>query len=381
MTDFSDVERFGREHAGCGGITPTAAPEPGGGFVLKLTCACGADFTRPVTMEEAKQPLPLPQRAVTRAPRPAPAASAEMEAVMRAAVEAETESAPPPKAPEPRPTTPAPTRGDLDAVMRQALAAESRPAAPPAGRSAPPGPRPAVPPRPREPAKLNLDTTIRSALDQQAALRVKAGSGRAAPRTRVVWLVLFAIVAFGGAAMVYLAGMLDAPPEPPPVVSAPPAPAPPPGLDQRQRAALDEIMKSLRTLQAAATPNASLSLYSSRVTFAKSDVDRFIASTAPGPERAAVREVLAVHLLAVAAWTARTLDQKDNWEAVGQDPAIEICPSVKRVVDFSVQRDGASRAQTRGVAVASAIPLLWECAGAKIAAIDRGVNPPPPTAQ
>ena len=27
MTDFADVERFGREHADCGGITPSAAAQ------------------------------------------------------------------------------------------------------------------------------------------------------------------------------------------------------------------------------------------------------------------------------------------------------------------------------------------------------------------
>jgi hypothetical protein len=89
-----------------------------------------------------------------------------------------------------------------------------------------------------------------------------------------------------------------------------------------------------------------------------------------------VREVLAIHMLAVAAWKARTLDQRDAWEAVGQDAAIDLCPSVKRVVEFSVQKENATP-QSRGAAVASAIPLLWECAGAKLAAIDRGAAAPP----
>jgi len=113
-------------------------------------------------------------------------------------------------------------------------------------------------------------------------------------------------------------------------------------------------------------------VYSSRVIFARTDVDRFMASTAPGPVRAQLREVLDVHLLAVAAWRARTLDQKDVWEAVGQDPAIDLCPSVKRIVDFATQPENVSRAQSRGVAVASAIPLLWECAAQKLAVLDQG---------
>jgi len=181
----------------------------------------------------------------------------------------------------------------------------------------------------------------------------------------VAWLILFAVVAFGGAAAIYMAGELDAP-EPAVVVSAP---ATPPA--QQQRAALDEIVNSLRQLQSASNPNAPMSTYASRVGFAKADVDRIIGATAPGPERTTVREVIEVHMLAAAAWKARALDQKDNWEAVGQDPAIDLCPSVKRVVDFATQPQGVSRAQARGAAVASAIPLLWECAAAKIAALDR----------
>ena len=67
MTDFADVEQFARQHAGCGGLTPSAVPQPAGGFALTLTCACGARFDRRVTAEEARQPLPQIQIA----PRPA----------------------------------------------------------------------------------------------------------------------------------------------------------------------------------------------------------------------------------------------------------------------------------------------------------------------
>lgn len=327
MTDFADVEQFGREHSACGGISPSAAPQTGGGFELSLVCTCGATLRRAVTVEEAKRPLPLP-RAARSAPRPPAPPSADMEAAIRAAVQAE--EAPPP---------PAPATGPHAA-----------------------------------PARLNLDTTIRTALTHQSALKKQtatmqtAAGRRAAPRTRVAWLLLFAIVSFGGAGAVYFAGTLDTP-EPAPVASAPAAPSPP--LDRQQRAALAEIVSSLRQLQAASSPSASLSVYASRVGFAKADADRLIGSTAAGPERTLIREVVDIHLLAATAWRARTLDQKDSWEALGQDAAVDLCPSVKRVVDFATQPANVSRAQARGVAVASAIPLLWECAGAKIASIDR----------
>ena len=263
MSNFDDIEQFGREHGGCGGITPSAAPQANGGFLLTLMCTCGATLDCWVTSDEAKRPLPLPPSALTSGAR----------------------SAAPTRPPA------APNR-DLDAVMRAAVEAEDAAAAPP-------------------------ETPAASA----------------------------------------------------------PAPPPPP-LDEQQRAALGEIVKSLNKLQAGSALSTGLSVYGSRVAFAKSDVERFLESTAPGPARTGVREVLDIHLLAAAAWRARSLDEKDVWEAVGQEPAIDLCPSVRRVVDFAVQPAGVSRAQARGVALASSVPLLWECAAQKLAALEP--TPPAP---
>ena len=55
MTDFADVEQFGHQHASHGGLTPSATPQPGGGFVLRLTCACGESFDRREGKEEVLQ--------------------------------------------------------------------------------------------------------------------------------------------------------------------------------------------------------------------------------------------------------------------------------------------------------------------------------------
>ena len=206
MTDFADVERFGREHADCGGITPSAAAQPGGGgFVLTLACACGQALRRAVTMEQAKQPLPLPSRVVTRpAPRATPAPSAELEAAVRATGEAEEVAAPPPAAPAP--VVPAP--------VARPLLGSARPDAP----------------RPDAPRKLNADRTIRPALDQQATSAARARPIRdGKPRTRVAWLILFAVLAFGGALAVYFVGTFGAPSATPQAAPPTPASAPPPG--------------------------------------------------------------------------------------------------------------------------------------------------------
>ena len=367
MSNFADVERFGREHAACGGITPHAGPQPAGGYLLTLTCACGATFDRMVTVEEARQPLPLSPGAIAApgaarkspsAGRPAPGPSADLEEALRAALAAEetTTTRPESHARDAPPESPQ----DLDAITREALKILDE-----AGGG---GTRAASPPPPgrTSPARLNLDSTIRTALTQQAELKT-AGEPAGQPPRRV-WPLVLALVALGVTAGIYFGLGFDTPPVAP--VSS--APAAPPSIDEQQRAAFDQIMGSLRQLQAVSSPATAQSVYSSRVIFARTDVDRFMASTAPGPVRAQLREVLDVHLLAVAAWRARTLDQKDVWEAVGQDPAIDLCPSVKRIVDFATQPENVSRAQSRGVAVASAIPLLWECAAQKLAVLDQG---------
>jgi hypothetical protein len=299
MSDFADVEQFAREHAACGGLTPNAISRPGReGYLLTITCACGATHDRWVTADEASRPLPRP----------------------------------------------------------------SRVAEPPA----------AWPARPASPRPQRIEVTLQPA-------------GRAS-RGRAVWLVLLLLGALGGAAVAYLTGLPDqltglpdqltglagqraaaprapAPPAPPaaalplpPAVTAPPA--------------LETIVRSLRELQSSITPSVSLNDYASRVASTRVDVER-LATSAPEPARAQVREVLDVHRLAVGAWRARTVNDKDEWERIGQDPDIDLCASVKRAADAASGSRGVSRARARGAAVAASLPQLWACAAEKVAALDR----------
>ena len=94
-------------------------------------------------------------------------------------------------------------------------------------------------------------------------------------------------------------------------------------------------------------------------------------TSASEPARTQVREVLDVHRLAVGAWQARTVNDKDEWERVGQDPDIDLCAPVKRAADAASGARSASRAQARGAAVAASLPQLWACAAEKVAALDR----------
>jgi hypothetical protein len=305
MTDFADVEQFAREHATCGGLTPNAMSRPGReGYLLTITCACGAMLDRWVTADEASRPLPRPSQ--------------------------------------------------------------------PAAAAAWPG-RPA-PPRPQR-----IEVTLHPA-------------GRAS-RGRAVWLVLLLVVALGGATAAYLTGLSDqmpalpdqlpalpdqlrglagpraaaprAPAPPPPAAvtpPAPPVPAPPP--------VLETIVRSLRELHSSITPSVSLNDYASRVAATRADVERLVTS-APEPARAQVRDVLDVHRLAVGAWRARTVNDRDEWGRIGRDPDIDLCASVKRAADAASGPRSASRAQARGAAVAASLPQLWACAAEKVAALDR----------
>jgi len=302
MSDFADVEQFARQHTACGGLTPTAQSRPGagGGYLLTITCACGASHDRWVTAEEASRPLP----------RPSPAPAAE----------------------------PAP-------AVATAVAAPPTPSAWPAR---PPLPRP-----------QRVEASIQPA--------------RRASRGRAVWLVLL-LVAVGAGAAAYLTGVpLPGLSEPPAVmprapaitspVVTPPPPVPP-------RPALDDIVSSLRLLQADTTPSISLNDYASRVAATQLAVEK-LAATAPESVRMRTREVLDLHRLAVGAWRARTVEDRDEWARVGQDPAIDLCPAVKRAVDAVSPTSAAARARVRGVAVAASLLPLWECAAEKVAALER----------
>jgi hypothetical protein len=281
MSDFADVERFAREHARCGGLTPSAQSRPGGGYQLTITCACGAVHERWVTAEEASRPLPR-----------APASRA--------------------------PLTPA--------------AVPSWPSARPA------------PPRP---PRIEM------------AARPVRGAGRA----WIVWLILAAVLGAGAGVGAYLAG-----PDVLGDLGVTPRAAVPTGPPPAARAPLVDIARALRELQGGIAPGASLTEYTGRVASTRAEVERRL-STAPEPARAQVREVLEIHRLAAAAWRARTLDDRDEWAKVGQDPAVDLCPAVRRVVDAA--GPPAVRASARGAAVAAALLQLWDCADERLSTLDR----------
>lgn len=320
MSDFADVAQFAREHARCGGLTPKASSRPGlEGYHLEITCACGATHDRWVTAEEARQPLPRPSEV------PQPAA-----------------------------------RLQAGPAVAQAPAAVT------------PGPASSVP-------VLNSTHAWPARAPAPARVEASVPVARSGSRGRIVWVVLLLLVVGAAAAGTYVAGVPDVdrleptlrrwwaqltgpgtPPPSAPPKTPPPAAVPPP--------ATDAIAGALRELQASITPSVALNDYASRVATTRVEVERRLAG-APEPARAEAQAALDVHRLAVSAWRGRTIDQRDEWERIGQDVAVELCPAVKRAVEAAAPARGVTRAQARGVAVAASLPQLWECAAEKTAAL------------
>src|SRR2546428_10471468 len=154
MVDFSDVVRFAETHRACGGVTPAATPQPSGGYLLTLTCACAAVMDRWVTAEEAAHapfrtgaPPPALREPDPRRLTPSP----EFERARRDRLDADPEPTPTAPAPE-RPTPRSAPSAALEAVLHEALEAEEAAAAPQAPRSSPPTPAPPAPHHPHRPA-------------------------------------------------------------------------------------------------------------------------------------------------------------------------------------------------------------------------------------
>lgn len=371
MSDFGDIERFARSHAACGGITPNATTQMGGGYLLTLTCACGGAMDRWIDAEEAKLPLPLiaptagaAPPAAPRAPAPdkpkAPAPSTDLQEALRHALEAEdkADAAPPaakgPLSPPPSPRVPI---TNLDEAVQRALEADARAATEAA----------APPARPRERAvqpRLNLDAAVQRAVDSQAVQRVAAR-----PSTSRFWFGAVVMLLVVGGAVFWFGlqaleedarlGTREA------EVSSAPPPA-----SAVERAAFAEALRALQDVQAASTPTVPYPVYSSRVAFAKADVDRYLGTEGAPALKTDVRDTMELHVLASAAWRARSMDSKEAWEALGRDPAIDLCPSARRVIDFAETPANQSQAYARGLGVAGAIPLLWECAGERLNALE-----------
>jgi len=375
MVDFSDVMQFAQAHHPCGGVTPAVRPEPSGGYLLTLTCACGAVLDRQVTAEEAAHvpfvsaapaappAAPAPRR---RSARPRPTPSPELERAMQEALAAEEAAvATVSPAPEREPPRTAPSQA-LEDVLREALAAEDAAAVAPApsASSSAAAPKRSVAPLP----VANVQETVKAALREQDRLRgaLAPSAAHARPRSRARWLgvALFVVIVAGGSAF-YFAETLepDAPVGAPSSLALSDAPAP------SEAPSYGNAVIALRRLQAASIATISLPTYETRLSAAQAVLGRYMESEAPADAKRSLGAILDLHLLAVTAWRLRAVDSPQAWESVSRSPALELCESVRNAA-YIAERPGQNTAQARGRAVAASIPLLWECAASRLAKLD-----------
>jgi hypothetical protein len=378
MVDFSDVIQFAKTHRPCGGVTPAVRPEPSGGYLLTLTCGCGAVLDRQVTADEAPHvpfassapaapptaPVPRP-----RSERPRPTPSPEIERAMQEALAAEEEAAVAAVVPAPERVQPrtAPSQA-LEDVLREALAAEEAAAAAPPPRAsssaAAPAPKRSVAPLPVS----NVEETVKAALREQERLRgaLTPSAAPARPRSRARWLgVAIVVVMVAGGAAFYVAETL----EPDAPVGAPSSPALSDAPAPSEAPRYGNAVIALRRLQAASIPTISLPTYETRLSAAQAVLGRYLEGEAPPDAKRSLGAILDLHLLAVTAWRLRAVDSPQAWESVSRSPALELCESARNAA-YIAERPGQNTAQARGRAVAASIPLLWECAASRLAKLD-----------
>jgi hypothetical protein len=351
MSSFPDVEQFAKQHRSCGSLTPSISSPAKGGYLLTVMCSCGQSFERWVSDAEATLDGPpaagsLPpgsSGASLTPPSRASAPSPRLDTPAARAVEPVSVPNPKPQAVPEAPRTPlgvfAPENREPGTGTGTAAAAT---------RPAPRGATAARPITPEPKKKPHARTT-----------------------TVVVLAIALVILAAGFGAWQY-GKRLTSSPTPIAPNGAPSSARPP--LGDPERAAVTGALTALRELQAVSRVEIPSRIYLSRVAFTKTDIERNLAGVTDPDLRTALTEALALHLLAADAWKAKTLNERGKWEAVGGDAGVEPCPAAKRVVAVADEPPGMSRAQWRGVALAAAIPLLWDCAANRLAELDRALK-------
>ena len=293
--------------------------------------------------------------------------SPEIEAAMRAALEAESAAPPPSAPPKPRPQertrgsdegsklTPSP---ELEAVMRQLKAEAAQTAGTASGKSARSG-RAA-------PSKLDVGNTVKEALRQQNLMKQggdKTDAGVRRPTNAAAWIIVALVSVAAGIGGMWYLSTIDEPPEQ--RSGRPTTPGTGAARPAVPSVSIDQAAQALRALHSSIGPSLSLPAYQARVAATQNALGPFMEGSAPADAKTIVRETLEVYVLAGAAWQARSADSREAWESIGRSPALELCSSVKQAAD------AAGSGQERGRAVGSAITTLWDCAERRIAQLDR----------
>jgi hypothetical protein len=151
-----------------------------------------------------------------------------------------------------------------------------------------------------------------------------------------------------------------------------------------QPSARGAAMRALKGLQSVTRGGITYTEYAPQVKAAKILVDHYLQEpTEQGSRelRSAIAEAMHYHALASAAWKARVA--RGDYSIAGEDPIIEKCPELKRLVDEAYAErlktpaylkstpTSALTAYDDGRAVAANLPVVWSCASKKIAEAER----------
>jgi len=146
-----------------------------------------------------------------------------------------------------------------------------------------------------------------------------------------------------------------------------------PGRPSAARSDLFQALDALRAL----TRNLAVKqeAYTRAVADAKVALDRYLQEPGVDPAfRAVASDAWALYAVASSAWEAKANHNATMSIVVGQDPILDRCPGLKRMLSRYPAPTDQGTALRRGVAVEAEIPTLWSCAADRVGEAERAVR-------
>lgn len=142
-----------------------------------------------------------------------------------------------------------------------------------------------------------------------------------------------------------------------------------PRLSEAERRSAAEALQALKALQSVTVAGVNYREYSPRVLDAKILVDRYVQSDGGDAEaKRNVQDAMNLYVFASSAWNTKITE---HWAEIVDDPRIDLCPPVKTFKDEATASQYLSRETVAGIRIANSMTMLWACATAKIAEIER----------
>jgi len=153
---------------------------------------------------------------------------------------------------------------------------------------------------------------------------------------------------------------------------SPPAPAPP----GRPSPVLNDLFQALHAVrELTQKPPIQQAAYARGVADAKVALDRLLQEPEVDPPlRVLVGDAWALYAVASSAWEARATHNALMSITIGQDPVLDRCPGLQRVLSKYAAPTDQGAALRRGVAVEAEIATLWSCAADRLAEAERAAR-------